>query len=160
MDPAGPTVTDGIIIPTSESLEKRLDKSDAKYVQCIHTAYASFGTLADCGHGNFYMNNGRAQTAQCTNGHIVCYHGMAHTYFSESMLPNHVFEGPHCNEGSVEYFAKQWRFARVLLYVVDNWLRDDCDQSRIDRLGIHTAKKEGRFFVQTNSNYPYAKRIT
>lgn len=160
MDPAGPSITEGMIFPIQEPIEKRLDKSDAKYVQCVHTAYESFGTLKDCGHANFYMNKGREQPA-CPKGDVICFHRMAHEYFFESLLENHVFEGPHCAASIIELFAKGAnRIVRlVLLHAVDKWLRDDCDQSRTDRLGIHTNRKDGRFFVETNSKYPYAKQI-
>lgn len=159
MDPAGPTFTGGIFLSISEPLEKRLDKSDVKYVQCVHTASTSFGTMVDCRHANFYMNRGRDQPA-CPQGDIVCSHGMSHEYFSESMLPNHVFEGPHCSANILELLAKQFTHARVLLLeAVDKWLRNDCDNSRIDGLGIHSNKKTGRFFVETNSKQPYAKHI-
>lgn len=145
---------------TKEPLKNRLDKSDAKYVQCIHTAYASFGTSSDCGYADFYVNNGRTQPT-CTKGNIVCYHAMSHEYFSEAMLIDHIFEGPHCNEGKLEHAVKQSRWLKPLLFVVD-YLRDedDCDQSRTDRLGIHTNEEDGRFFVETNLKYPYAKRLS
>lgn len=159
LDPAGPTFTEGIFFPIKEPLEKRLDKSDAKYVQCVHTAQTSFGTLNDCGHANFYINKGRDQPA-CPDGDIICSHGMAHEYFSESMLSNHVFEGPHCGAGVIKLLAKHYSLIRIpLLDAVDKWLRNDCDNSRIDKLGIHSRMKAGRFFVETNSKYPYAKHV-
>lgn len=133
-----------------------LDKSDAQYVQCVYTAASSFGTYQECGDGDFFMNNGRRQPG-CTPGNILCFHSMAQEYFSEAMLPNHIFEGPDCEEGIAERFGKEHFWARILL-MFDEMLRD-CDHSKTDRMGIHTNKIKGRFFVVTNSEDPYAKRI-
>lgn len=156
LDPAGPVITYGVIIPISEPLERRLDKSDAKYVQCIHTSYTTFGTLVDCGYADFYMNKGRNQPA-CNGDFYTCNHGMAHEYFSESML-GHIFVGPHCSEGSIEYFAKHNILFRPLLEIVDAFLRNNCNHSQTDYIGVDSKKLRGRFFVETNAAYPYAKK--
>lgn len=51
LDPALP------MFITSENSEK-LDKSDAKYVDVIHTNALVQGKFERCGHADFYMNGG------------------------------------------------------------------------------------------------------
>lgn len=138
MDPAGP----GFTIPWDLGAGTRLTKSDARYVQCIHTSSGTLGTLVDCGHADFYLNGGFIQPG-CLE--VACSHIRAHDYFVESMDPDHIFSGARC-ECPIAAF-------------VTNLLGMQCS-SETDRLGIHTARKLGRYFLNTNSQPPYAKEVT
>lgn len=44
-----------------------LDKSDAKFVDIIHTAAGTLGYMHPLGHCDFYPNNGRASQPGCNN---------------------------------------------------------------------------------------------
>jgi phosphatidylserine sn-1 acylhydrolase len=57
LDPAGPFFYDGPL-NSSKSNNDRLDKSDAKFVQAIHTNVRTFGTPIQVGHQDFYPNGG------------------------------------------------------------------------------------------------------
>lgn len=77
LDPAGWSFTKPSIV---EPLH-RLDKTDAKYVQCIHTNgnLIGLGSHFDCGHQDFYPNNGVAPQPGCVNpreegGPTLCKH--------------------------------------------------------------------------------------
>lgn len=56
LDPAGWLFTK----PTPIGTDERLDKSDAHFVQCIHTNanYFGIGATMNCGHQDFYPNDG------------------------------------------------------------------------------------------------------
>lgn len=54
LDPAGPLYQD-------VAIANRLDKSDAKFVDVIHTNQGEFGYIGDCGHVDFYPNCGYLQ---------------------------------------------------------------------------------------------------
>lgn len=65
LDPAGWAFTK----PTVVDAFYRLDRTDAKFVQCIHTArnYLGLGSGFECGHQDFYPNDGLAPQPGCIN---------------------------------------------------------------------------------------------
>lgn len=136
VDPAGP----GFTIPKDYGIDSRLDPTDAKYVQCIYTTQYTLGTGIDCGHGNFYMNDGLTQPGCGAN--VLCSHSRAQEYFSESISPENKFVGEHCDN-----YAK-----RLLTW----WLSTPCSGIK-DQMGIYTQRKSGKFYVSTNSSPPFAK---
>lgn len=102
--------------------ELKLGMHSAKYVQCIYTD-SWFGTetkLGD-GHGNFIVNDGENQPGCLYNP--ICSHSRAYEYFMESMSKTNKFEGVECR--------------------VKN------NKHRKDRIGIHSARKNGTFCVET-----------
>lgn len=123
LDPAGPKFDD-------VNTESKLDKSDAKYVQCIYTDGDMFGIRTELGdgHGNFFMNGGDSQPDCIIPG---CDHTRAYEYFRESFLLEHEFRGNAC---------------RLRTTLADN-----------DRIGIHSGRMNGTFCVSTNGEPPYAK---
>lgn len=52
LDPAGKLITSPFLLPS----DKRLDASDAKFVQVIHTDMWKWGSIVDMGHQDFYAN--------------------------------------------------------------------------------------------------------
>lgn len=130
MDPAGP----GFTWPTVESTDKRLDRSDAKYVQCVHTARLVLGTMIDCGHGDFIFNSGFMQPGCNYDG--ICSHSKAIIYFKDSFDPSHEFISTKCD-----------KFSRILHHMFNK----ECT-NETDRFGIHSARKSGRFHIKTKKN--------
>lgn len=61
LDPAGPAFTKPYLL----SEKKRLDKSDAMFVQAIHTDKNIIGSSTNLGHQDFYTNNGASPQPGC-----------------------------------------------------------------------------------------------
>ncbi|GAU92357.1 hypothetical protein RvY_04448 [Ramazzottius varieornatus] len=79
LDPAGPSFT-------NSPVSKRLDSSDATYVDTIVTDSGNYGSTTKMGHLNFYPNGGRKQPG-CRQGLTLynCNHARALGYFTESI---------------------------------------------------------------------------
>lgn len=108
LDPAAPYFTDTVTIV-------RLDRSDAKYVDIIHSNamplyFSGFGISEPIGHVDFYPNGGSTQPG-CKSGavggsdnemyqHVVkrvgCNHERSYLYFTESINPSCPFMGVQC----------------------------------------------------------------
>lgn len=136
LDPAGP----GYTFPFDIGRNERLDPSDAKYVQCIYTSRATFGTLKDIGHGNFIANGGAFQPG-CFS--LICSHSRVTELFNQSLVPSNQFIGEQCSNWIVYLLAK-------FLY------RWPCSAAT-DQLGIYSKRITGTFFINTNAEPPYAK---
>lgn len=134
MDPAGP----GFTVPWDFGAGTRLSATDAKYVQCIHTSRGTLGTFKDCGHADFYLNGGYIQPGCVT---VLCSHSRAHDIFQESMFPEQIFNGVKCH-GS---------FANLITKLFGA----QCSMET-DRLGIHSDRRFGRFFLRTHWSSPFA----
>lgn len=52
---------------TSSDHRSKLDKSDARFVDVIHTNVGVFGKIEPSGHIDFYVNGGKTQIA-CEGG--------------------------------------------------------------------------------------------
>lgn len=135
LDPAGP----GFMFPFSSAAQNRLDETDAKYVQCIHTARGTLGYIYKCGHADFYPNGGFRQPG-CIAG--ICSHLRAVQLFRSSMNKQNVFKGLRCPDSA---------FSRVL------FLRCNGDG---DNMGIHSDKKMGSFYVTATAAEPYCGKCT
>lgn len=66
LDPAHPLMTIPMR-PTSQ----RLDPSDAKFVQVLHTTSGTVGTQFNIGHQDWYADNGKAPQKGCEPGRII-----------------------------------------------------------------------------------------
>lgn len=68
LDPAGWQFTKPFIVHPNY----RLDKSDAKFVQCIHTNgnFIGLGSFLNCGHQDFYPNGGLSPQPGCTSPNL------------------------------------------------------------------------------------------
>ncbi|KAB0795941.1 hypothetical protein PPYR_10002 [Photinus pyralis] len=82
LDPAGPLFS-------LWNTKNRLDKSDAEFVQVIHTAGGLAGMLSSIGHADYFPNDGTPPQPGCGMDLIgVCSHSQAYVYYSESLTRN------------------------------------------------------------------------
>ena len=93
LDPAKP-----LFITASD--DKRLDKSDAEFVQVIHTDVFEKGMLVPMGHADFYVNGGYKQPGcreetSAPNGES-CNHNRAPRFYGESISSKVGFWGFRC----------------------------------------------------------------
>ena len=82
------------------SNDKKLDKSDAEFVQVIHTDALQKGKLVPMGHVDFYVNSGYRQPG-CDEGITIlnlisCNHDRAPKYYAESINSKTGFWGYRC----------------------------------------------------------------
>lgn len=144
LDPAGPEFH-------SVSLDQRLDKSDAKFVDVIHTN--SGGLLHFCvgladkmGHVDYYPNGGAHQPG-CTYGgawtdllRAGCSHERSHKYWLESINGRLPFTSRPC---------PSWRDYKHMRC-------GDCGQGCLN-MGFHGyTELRGTYFLETSSKTPYA----
>lgn len=130
LDPAGP----GFTFPFQDSREARLDDTDAKYVQCIHTSRLTLGVNYTCGHSDFYPNGGFMMPG-CLEP--ICSHLYVVALFHSSLDPVHSFVGTHCNNDiEARYHGFQ------------------CTSIR-DTMGIHNDGVKGSFYLYTSPHEPY-----
>lgn len=76
MDPAGPLFS-------IENVNGRLDRSDASYVEIIHTNSGGSGFSNPIGHADFYPNGGTRQPG--CGADASCSHSRSHGIFAESI---------------------------------------------------------------------------
>ncbi|XP_055587451.1 phospholipase A1 3-like [Uranotaenia lowii] len=150
LDPAGPSFTKPFMVST----EKRLDKSDALFVQAIHTDKNIIGTSTNVGHQDFYTNNGASPQPGCefplvnndtTKAYLqfICSHFKAVEYFRASLNRENIFEGTYCN--SYYYYR-----------------RGECANNTRSDFGMYNNKQAlGALFIAIDKTvYPYAKSIS
>ncbi|XP_030384292.1 pancreatic triacylglycerol lipase-like [Scaptodrosophila lebanonensis] len=137
LDPAKPGF---ITKPDTE----RLDASDAKLVDGIHTDVLAFGMLGSLGHVDFYPNNGALQPG-CIEDTIAaanfsnCNHNRAPIYYAESIYSEKGFWGRQCIDGIGS-------------------LLDPCSEDTPEALmGYHVSRDaRGDYYLRTASDSPYA----
>jgi len=135
LDPAGPMFL-------KSSAAGKLDKSDAKYVEVIHTAGMKFGHDKPLGHVDFYVNGGRKQPGCIFDVLGQCAHMRSLFLFTEGITSENGFYGLKCSS-----------------------------RDQIDRDGCHntdgTIRKMGEdpkspsddgavYYLKTNKRKPYA----
>ncbi|KAK8405534.1 hypothetical protein O3P69_001830 [Scylla paramamosain] len=144
MDPAGPWFYDN---PESS----RLDKTDADFVQVIHTNGGSM--LAGCvglkdkiGHVDFFPNGGKHQPGCTIGGSWMdlltggCSHGKSHMYWIESINGTPAFVSRPCNDWAT--YTKG--------------VCNSCGQGCLN-MGFHVDRSlEGTYFLNTNRHQPFA----
>lgn len=130
LDPAGP----GFSFPFNDSPAYRLDPTDAKYVQCIHTSRLTLGVNYNCGHADFFPNGGYTMPG-CIG--FICSHLYVVPLFRSSIDKSHPFVGTHCPSDFL---------ARIKGY--------QCSAIR-DLMGIHNNGVRGTFYMYTAPNEPY-----
>ncbi|KAF5307081.1 hypothetical protein FQR65_LT07140 [Abscondita terminalis] len=143
LDPALPGFT---TVPP----DKKLDRSDAKFVDVIHTNAFMEGNFQQLGDIDFYINGGIVQPG-CTVFRnqfnflelISCSHHLSLNYFGESINTAIGFWGSYCNS----YF---------------HYLISQCtDYDNLELMGEYVnQKKRGTYIVYTNPSPPYAKGFT
>ncbi|XP_012259852.2 pancreatic triacylglycerol lipase [Athalia rosae] len=65
--------------------DKRVSKSDAAYVEVIHTNAGLLGLKEKLGHSDFFPNGGKAQPGCGLDLAGSCSHGRSYEYFAESI---------------------------------------------------------------------------
>ncbi|EDW63711.1 phospholipase A1 [Drosophila virilis] len=127
LDPAGPKFR-------HRSAQFRIDPSDAKYVESMHTS-GNFGFLKPTGSATFYPNYGLYQR-NCF--YLGCSHIRAYQMFAESINSPNGFWGTPCRREK-----RKWQ----------------CDQSQrqAHRMGGEpSVPKAGIYYVKTSSSDPFA----
>lgn len=122
---------------TSEN--RALNKTDAEFVDVVHTNGGVFGFLDPLGHADFYMNGGRRQPACSVLDIGTCAHMMALYYFTESIDPKSRFPSDLC-EGIPE----------------DKSNRSRCYPTNYN-MGLYLdPSARGIFLTETRSKEPYS----
>ncbi|XP_062550558.1 lipase member I-like [Armigeres subalbatus] len=141
LDPAGPLFT----MPFDVGTAKRLDSSDAKYVQTIVTSKCFTGVCAGDGHENFYPSGGWVPQPNCalplfSNSEspelVSCSHSHSITLFRMALNPSNVFTGKAC----IDYFSY---YAALCLF------------SASTKMGVYSSRIGGNFYVKTTAFSPY-----
>nr|CAD7442263.1 unnamed protein product [Timema bartmani] len=129
LDPAGPMFK-------SAARSKSLDKTDARFVDVIHTNIHYFGLSRPIGSADFYPYNGKTQPGCSFPKNIIqkCSHSMSHKYFTESILD-------------------PWSFVAIPCGVVKEYKgRDSCNGTDVIFMGEHTSTSaRGSYYVSSSS---------
>lgn len=145
LDPAGPLYNGA---PTS----KRLDESDASFVDVIHTNSKTFGYNSPAGHADFYVNCGDFQPSCVFPGvninnlinlplkAVFCSHLRSIDYMTESITTNN-FVGTKCNYCPIGCPP----IVNLMMSSGKATLGQQC-----------TSDTRGKYFVPTNIKSPYA----
>ncbi|XP_052129087.1 pancreatic triacylglycerol lipase-like [Frankliniella occidentalis] len=126
-----------------------LVREDALFVDVIHTdAGTTFDTRGydgDCGHIDFWPNNGRAIQPGCENvkGDQFepgrCSHAQSYRYFAESILSPEAFPAVQCNTWA-GFKSKKC----------------PANKKNVAYMGYNASpKQKGRFFLRTGSSSPF-----
>jgi len=148
LDPAGPLIE-------QFHTDERLDPSDARYVQVVHTDGGrlidlEFGSLVPMGHVDHYPNGGNDQP-YCHQllPIISCDHFVAAGYANEAIRI-----GPNPEVGFLACPCFDW--------VPDTPIPDSCktcqDEDKV-LMGpfINKEARHGIYYLETNNNPPYAQ---
>ncbi|KAK0074178.1 hypothetical protein PV326_012669, partial [Microctonus aethiopoides] len=103
LDPAGPEFI-------SKPPYRRLDKSDAEFVDVIHTESNAAGTWQPLGHVDFYPNSGQEQKG-CKWYDFPCNHKMAYKFYTQSISNPAKFVGLRCDL-YINEFDKEFKNCR------------------------------------------------
>ncbi|PZC82127.1 hypothetical protein B5X24_HaOG200586 [Helicoverpa armigera] len=127
LDPAGPCFS-------NVSLSGRLDKSDAEYVDVIHSNGGLLGLKEPVGHKDFFPNGGISQPGCYIS---VCDHSRAWELFAESVASPKHFPARKC----------------------DNWTMFGeglCSKSEISYMGLESdSNNPGLYFLTTKDSFPF-----
>lgn len=95
LDPAAPLFEYVLIRNTTQCL----DKTDANFVDVIHTASKIFGVFEAVGHADFYPNGGFVPMPGCGNilTSVSCSHNRAIEYLIESVNGTIKFLSKKCS---------------------------------------------------------------
>lgn len=140
LDPAGILFTHPYVI----NKKFRLDRSDARFVQIIHTAGGSIGSDLSAGHQDFYPNLGISSQPGCTYlfveaalpGEILCSHYRAVEFFIVSLNPRNKFIGFKCDSGR-------------------SFMDGLCFNNSTDVIGIFSKGIYGDFYLSTSGRQPW-----
>jgi pimeloyl-ACP methyl ester carboxylesterase len=129
LDPASPEF-EGVYIPVTVSL-KNIEKSDAEYVQIIHTNGNLYGLKNSYGHSDFYPNGGMSQPECLLN---ICSHTYARELFQESIRNETRFLARNCDS-------------------FENFLEGNCDSNELSYMGYSSKQTLpfGEFYLKTKN---------
>ncbi|XP_050546295.1 lipase member H-like [Daktulosphaira vitifoliae] len=123
--------------------DQRLDYSQAKLVEVVHTSGGFLGFKKRLGHRDFYPNGGNWPQPGCVIDYAaVCSHRRAYYYYSEAINRSDAFVALPCE--SYENFKNGLCSNNTELSV-------QLGKSPYDKL------KEGNYYLNTNSDSPYGK---
>ncbi|KAK0084304.1 hypothetical protein PV325_007299 [Microctonus aethiopoides] len=138
LDPAGPAF----------EASNGLDKTDATFVDIIHTNTIKYGIKKPIGHVDFYVNYGYRQPS-CYIHEIGCSHQRAWIIFAESILTPYEFPAFKCGK------AGKLGKVKLLLGRLGN-PQSNCQKFEGDYMGYITSPKSvGKLVVFTNNRPPY-----
>ncbi|CAH1787740.1 unnamed protein product [Owenia fusiformis] len=135
MDPAGPKFE-------GNNVEFRLDPSDAKFVDIIHTDTDIFGYLKQLGHVDFYPNGGRDQPGCFL---IVCDHSVAIKLYLESIDQTCIFYSTQCSYSKINEKDGDICYNRTV---------DSCSMNVMGYYSDRFMDRHGAFYLKTNKNKP------
>lgn len=146
LDAAGP----GFTIPLPLNTDNRLDPSDAKFVQCLHTSKL-LGTTMKCGHADYIVNDGEKQPGCGINP--LCNHSRAADIFRYSLDPQYRFVGTMCIN------TDKGLIGNLLTSLTTIFLKpaSACSSSFQDVFGIYTKRFSGDYRFETTATAPFVK---
>lgn len=157
LDAAGP----GFTVPIVVSPADRLDPTDAKYVQCLHTSWMGTGDI--CGHANFDANDGVNQPP-CISP--LCHHSRAAEIFIYSLNPLFKFRAVMCYEaqsgmgGSGGLLGALTGTVTGVVTSISSFIlpmQPSCTPVATELYGIYASKLlHGKFQFSTTDHPPYA----
>ncbi|KAI4468892.1 lipase [Holotrichia oblita] len=135
LDPAGPLFS---ILTRSN----RINRSQASFVQVIHTAGLLLGFHSALGHADYYPNGGISQPGCGFEIYAHCAHKRAYQYYVESLNTStkNKFTSYHCGN-----------FLKYSLGFCKNHPRSFMGTINID------TNARGDYYLSTNKRYPYAR---
>ncbi|KAJ8951111.1 hypothetical protein NQ318_021555 [Aromia moschata] len=134
MDPAFPLFS-------YSNTDNRLDTTDARFVEVIHTNGGLLGFSASIGHMDYFPNGGSRQPGCGLNATGSCAHSRSYKYYAESVLASkNAFVATTCTSYKDYSKGRCSANARSLMggYAVDTTARGD-------------------YYLDTNSASPFAK---
>ncbi|KAG6461123.1 hypothetical protein O3G_MSEX012436 [Manduca sexta] len=137
LDPARPLFE----YPSRDNTEK-LDSTDAKFVDIIHTCGGVLGIESAVGTADFYPNSGIPPQPGCDSIQKIfeaCSHGRSQIYFIESIKNIKAFPAFKCG---------RWL----------DFLSNDCDQLSFMGEGVNT-NVNGKFYLKTNPTEPFGRSL-
>lgn len=121
-------------------MARRLEKTDAAFVDCIHTCGGFLGIMEPFCHADFYPNGGLHPQPGCPLLDFgKCSHFRAFKFFAESALKNHVFPTVQC-DSETEAASK-------------------CSRTSVIMGDPISSKIQGIFYAFTLSHFPFAPNI-
>lgn len=130
LDPAGIGYT-GVL------RQPRLSRTDADFVDVIHTSGRGGGLTAAIGDVDFYPNGGNVQPG-CIMGNVICYHFRSLELFEESIENRTHFYSASCSN-------------------YNDYSKNLCSTNNQQIMGEYTSSRiSGSYYLLTNSQAPYA----
>lgn len=128
LDPAGPCFSYAYS-------DQRLDKTDASYVDVIHSNRLVQGVVEPLGHADFYLNGGGPTQPGCVMP--TCCHLRAAEVYIQSIKTPKSFVGVRC---------KSWK----------HFMANACDKDDYAVLGYGSSTTtRGQFYLRTTGNSPF-----